>query len=170
MSFLSIPKDSNRIGELVLAGPSLALQKRFITHICNEVVVTNNNTVFGRSKVTDELQLFFYGIGEKDQSLEFAWDLVAPKMLGYILVFNWYDGYEFSSVQQLLDQLSSQIDSHGLVVGDISEMSLPFDPKIYESGFTLSPKLSFTLWDSTLKADAKNVLKILVDSLINHYE
>jgi hypothetical protein len=170
MSFLSIPKDTNRIGELIVAGPSLTLQKRFITHICNEVVITNNNTVFGRSKITDELQLFFYGIGEKEQYLEFAWDLVTPKMLGFVLVFNWFDGNEFSSAQQLLDDLSSQIDCHGIVIGDISEMSLPIDPQIYEQGFTFSPKLWFTLWDSTLKSEAKNVLNILIDSLINHYE
>lgn len=170
MSFLSIPKDTSRIGEFIVAGPSLSLQKRFITHICNEVVITNNNTVFGRSKITDELQLFFYGIGEKEQYQEFAWDLVAPKMLGFILVFNWYDGNEFSSAQQLLDDLASQIDGHGIVIGDVSEMTLPIDPKVYEQGFTFSPKLWFTLWDSTLKSDAKNVLKILIDSLINHFE
>ena len=91
-------------------------------------------------------------------------------MLGYIIVFDWYDGNEFSSAQQLLDDLSLQIDCHGLVVGDVSEMSLPIDPKVYEQGFTLSPKLRFTLWDSTLKSDAKNAMKILVDSLINHFE
>jgi len=170
MSFLSIPKDTNRIGEFIVSGPSLALQKRFITHICNEVVITNNNTVFGRSKITSELQLFFYGIGEKEQYLDFAWDLIAPKILGYIIVFNWYDGNEFSSAQQLLDDLSSQVDCHGLVVGDVSEMSLPIDPKAYEHGFTFSPKLLFTLWDSTLKSDAKNAMKILIDSLINHFE
>lgn len=170
MSFLSIHKDTHRIGEIIVAGPSLPLQKRFITHLCNEVVITGNSTVFGRSKITDELQLFFYGIGEKEQYLDFAWDLVAPKMLGYILVYNWFEGSSFSSVQNLLNLLAGHTDSHGIVVGDIAGMPIRITPSVYESGFSLSSKLYFALWDSTDKANAKSVLKILVDSLINHLE
>ena len=170
MSILSVQKDTHRIGEIVVTGPSLPLQKRFITHLCNEVVITSNSTVFGRSKITDELQLFFYGIGEKERYMDFAWDLVAPKMLGYVLVYNWFEGKDFSSVQQLLNSLSRHIDGHGVVVGDIAGMPINIDRHVYESGFSLSSKLYFSLWDSTNKADAKDVLKILIDSLINHLE
>jgi len=170
MSFLSIKRDTHRIGEFVVAGPSLPLQKRFITHLCNEVVISSNSTVFGRSKVTDELQLFFYGIGEKEQYMDFAWDLVAPKSLGYILVYNWFEGGYFSNVQQLLNMLNANLDCHGIVVGDIAGMPTNIDPSVYNPGFSLSSKLYFTLWDSTDKANAKSVLKILVDSLINHLE
>ncbi|MBN1464878.1 hypothetical protein JXA02_03900 [candidate division KSB1 bacterium] len=170
MSILSVQKDTHRIGEIIVAGPSLPLQKRFITHLCNEVVITSNSTVFGRSKITDELQLFFYGIGEKDLYMDFAWDLVAPKMLGYVLVYNWFEGKDFTSVQQLLNILSNLVDSHGIVVGDIAGIPMTIDRSVYESGFSLSSKLYLSLWDSTDKTNAKNVLKILIDSLINHLE
>lgn len=170
MSLLSIQRDTHRIGELVVAGPSLPLQKRFITHLCNEVVITGNSTVFGRSKITNELQLFFYGIGEKDQYMDFAWDLVAPKMLGYVLVYNWFQGSNFSSVQQLIDMLSGRLDCHGIVVGDIAGMPIDINRSVYEPGFSLSSKLYFSLWDSTDKSNAKKVLRILFDSLINHLE
>ena len=170
MSILSVQKDTHRIGEIVVAGPSLPLQKRFITHLCNEVVITSSSTVFGRSRITDELQLFFYGIGEKEQYMDFAWDLVAPKMLGYVLVCNWFEGNDFINVQQLLNSLSSQIDAHGIVVGDIAGMPINIKRSVFESGFSLSSKLYFSLWDSTNKANAKNVLRILIDSLINHLE
>ena len=170
MSILTVQKDTHRIGEIVVAGPSLPLQKRFITHLCNEVVITSNSTVFGRSKITDELQLFFYGIGEKEQYMDFAWDLVAPKMLGYVLVYDWFEGNGFTNVQQLLNILSNHIDSHGIVVGDVGRMSINLDRSVFESGFSLTSKLYFSLWDSTDKTNAKDVLKILIDSLINHLE
>lgn len=153
-----------------MAGPSLPLQKRFITHLCNEVIVTNNSTVFGRSKITDELQLFFYGIGEKEQYMDFAWDLVAPKMLGYVLIYNWFEGGSFANVQQLLNTLATHVDGHGIVVGDIAGMPININRSVYEAGFSLSSKLYFALWDSTIKSDAKNVLRILIDSIINHLE
>ena len=102
--------------------------------------------------------------------MDFAWDLVAPKMLGYVLVCNWFEGNDFINVQQLLNSLSSQIDAHGIVVGDIAGMPINIKRSVFESGFSLSSKLYFSLWDSTDKSNAKNVLKILVDSLINHLE
>ncbi len=170
MSIFSIQKDSQRIGEVVVAGPSVTLQKRLITHLCHEVVLTSNNTVFGRSKITDELQLFYYGIGEKENYADFAWDIIAPKMLGYVLVFNWYDGNAFQEIQHLADKLWHKVDCHGIVVGDVADSFLTLDSRIYEHGFSLSSKVHFTMWDSSVKSSAKHVMKILVESIINHLD
>ena len=170
MPILTTTKDTQRIGEIVVVGPSITLQKRLITHLCNEVIVTSGNTVFGRSRITDELQLFFYGIGEKEHYQEFAWDIVGRKMLGYVVVFNWYDGKAFQETQRLVDYLARRLTAHGVIVGDVADAYLAIDHHVYEHGFSLSSKLYFTLWDSTNKAGAKNVVKILVDAVISHLE
>jgi uncharacterized protein len=170
MPLLTIQRDTQRISEVVVTGPSITLQKRLITHLCNEVILTSNNTVFGRSRITDELQLFFYGIGEKEQYQEFAWDIVGRKMLGYIVVFNWYDSKSFQETQLLVDHLSRRINGHGIIVGDVADSYLAIDPRVYEHGFSLTSKLYFTLWDSSAKAGARNAVRILIDTVINHLD
>ena len=169
MSFLAIQKDTQRIGELVVVGSSFSLEKRFITHLCQDVVITNKNMAFGRSILTDDLQLFFYGLGETEQNKQFAWELVAPKMLGYILICNWFDGQEFAQIQKMADELEQSLDAHGIIVGDMgSAPSLP--PSVIEEGFSLSKTQTFALWNSSSKWDARNIVRILIDSIIHHME
>lgn len=170
MALLTIQKDAQRIGEIVVVGPSISLQKRLITHLCNEVILTNTNTVFGRSRITHELQLFFYGIGEKEQYQDFAWDIVGRKMLGYMIVFNWYDSHAFQETQLLVDQLTQQTNAHSIIVGDVADSFLSIHSGVFEHGFTLSSKLSFVLWNSAEKKNAKNSMRILLDAVINHFD
>lgn len=169
MQELTIKKSIQRVGELVLAGPSFSLQKKFLKHICQEVIVTGNDTVFGRTKITEELFLFFYGLGEKDEKNEnFAWDLVGPKMLGYIILFNWYDEKSFENVKDQINFLSGQLDAHSIIAGDIAGRRFPLHKDVYDPGFSITPKCYFTFWDSFDKASTRNVIKILIDSLISH--
>ena len=62
------------------------------------------------------------------------------------------------------------MSAHGVAVGDVADAYLAIDPNMYEHGFSLSSKLYFTLWDSTNKQWAKNVVRILVDAVTNHLE
>lgn len=167
---LSTLKSTQRVGELVVAGPSFSLQKKFISHLCQEVINTSGDTLFGRSRITDELFLFFYGIGEKNGKNEFSWDLLVPKMLGCIILFPWQDQSAFRYVQHFVNTYSARYDTHAIIAGDMASSSIQIPTPVYEQSLSLSSKLYFTLWNSSAKSSTRNVVKILVDSIINHLQ
>ncbi len=167
---IGVQKVTQHIGEIVVLGPSFALQKRFLTHLCNEVILIKDDAAFGRRRISDELQLFFYALGEKEQYGGFAWDIVGRKILGWVVLFNWFDGNAFLETQRLTDSLVNRLDSLGVIAGDIAEAYLPVPQPLQEYGFSLSPRLHFALWNSAVKSAASNIMRILIDSAIHATE
>ena len=160
-------KDIQRIGELVVAGPSVALQETFIRAICPDVVRTSNDTIFGRTRITDELFLFYYGIGNCDpRRSTFAWELVAPKMLGVILVFDWYVQDSFQAAQELIDRYSRQFEAKIIAAGDTETLKMPIPLRAFDAGFSIFPNVHCALWNSSQPASAKRVMRTLMDSIM----
>lgn len=161
-------RTTQRTAELVVLGPSFTLQKRFLTHLCNEVVLTKENCAFGRTRISNELELYFYGLGEGEKSQDFAWDLVAGKMLGFFLLFNWFDGASFQKALETADELSRRFDAHGVIAGDLAENLVPVNEKLAGYGFSLSERLYFALWNSAGKDSSRGLMRLLVDAVMMH--
>ncbi|MDZ7315347.1 MAG: hypothetical protein ONA69_03355 [candidate division KSB1 bacterium] len=161
-------RSGQRTAEIVVLGPSFALQKRLLTHLCNEVVLTRENCAFGRTRISNELELYFYGLGESDKSKDFAWDLVADKILGFFLLFNWFDGASFQKAMETADELSRRFDAHGVIAGDLAENLVPVNEKLIGYGFSLSERVYFSLWNSAGKASSRALMRLLVDAVMSH--
>ena len=78
-----------RIGEVLVISPPGSLNQSFINAVCQKLEHQDNDVNFGRLPINDELALHLYGLPMKQMDNPAAWDLISPKMLGYILLFDW---------------------------------------------------------------------------------
>ncbi len=105
---------------------------------------------------------------KSETSNEFAWDLVAEKLLGFFLPFNWFDGASFQRALETANDLSQRLDVHGVIAGDLAENLVPVNNKLIGYGFSISERLHFSLWNSAEKASSRALMRLLIDAVLRH--
>ena len=78
-----------RIGEIAIVGPGILPKQQFIKAVCDEIVVENNELVFGRLQINEQLVIHLYGLEFTDTEIKPSLDLVSKKLLGYVFLFDW---------------------------------------------------------------------------------
>ena len=155
-----------RIGEIAIVGPEGAAKQSFISAVCPQVILTDQDVIFGRLEVSEDLRLFLYGIGSDGQTYDFAWDLLAQKMLGYIVLFDWYDEQSFESSKQILDFLTFRFEAPVIIAADVRDRPYPVSEKIYSPDISLDVNGRLTFCKSGDPRSIRKVVVSLLDSLI----
>lgn len=157
--------DSLRIGEIVVLGPPEVEKGEFISAICEEVD-KNDDIVLGRLQVNDQLILHIYGLDVGADVNNFAWDLVAQKMIGYIVLYNWYDANSLERAKSLVDHLHSEWEAPCIIAADVGETEYPIAKKIFKRGISLSPNTQFTFYRIVDPASVRRIFLTLLDTII----
>lgn len=160
------PKEKRRIGEIAIVGPKGSAKQPFIQSICQDVHITDQDIIFGSLKISSDLYLFLYGIGTNGRAYDFAWDLVAQKILGYIVLFDWYDEQSFKRSKQLLDFITFRFDAPVIIAADVRDRPYPVNEKIYRPNISLTAKDRLTFCKSDDSKSTKRVVISLLDTLI----
>ena len=106
-----------RIGELLVVSPPGKLCEQFIASVCDVLEQKNDETCYGRMPVNDELAVHIYGVQLNGNIDAVSWDLISPKLLGYILLFDWDDADSLEKLSPTLDIFSAQFHAPLMIVG-----------------------------------------------------
>jgi len=166
MQDLDTQTEMHRIGEIVVIGPTSSAKYHFIHSLCKRPVITEYDIIYGRMEINSELALFVYGMGYEQNHLNFAWDLVAHKILGYIVLFDWYDEQSFKVAQNILDFLT-EFEAPIIVAADVANKPYPIPTIAFRPSISISHQTHFTFCQSNQKESVKKVVVSLLDMVIS---
>jgi signal recognition particle receptor subunit beta len=155
-----------RIAEIAVIGAGRKERDAFIQAVCQRLELANDNVTFGRLPINDQLVLHLYGIATQPNGQALAWDLIARKMLGYIVLFSWQDAEAFERLKPIVDYLSSRYDAPMVVTAHLAGIPLPVPPALCEEGIALTTEGKLTFCDIRNPASARKILALLIDSLL----
>ena len=157
-----------RIGELTVFSSQNDSHQKFIKNICNKIEIISNDICIGRLPISGQLMLQFYGINMKDVN-NYSFDLLSPKVLGYIFLFNWDDKDSIEPIREMIDHLSTNFRSPIIVaamVNNYDDLSVP--KKFYEpEGFLLDSLARFTFCDLNDISALKKIIASLINIILN---
>jgi len=156
-------KVTQKIGEILVIGSSNSSQSSFLYYTCPKVMKSDQDIMFGQLEIEQNLHLFLYGISSNGAKNNIAWDLIDRKMLGYIIVFNWFDEKSYELAKKNIDFLHIRFDAPLIIAADIIDKSLPIKKTIINPFISLSNKDKFTFFNSTSAGSVKSVLSSLID-------
>lgn len=155
-----------RIGEIAIVGPHAKEKRAFINSISKSVKNISENLTFGEYQINNQLVLHLYGISIENETDSVSWDLIAPKLLGYVAIFRWGDVESFRRIQTIVNQLMNQYNPYIVVVGH-NESRLPKLPHPLEQGISVEKNGVFTFCNVENEDSVKSVLLTLVDKIIS---
>jgi hypothetical protein len=156
-----------RIGEIVIVSCSKSNHWGFLRTVCDNCEMTDREVVLGQTIINEELYLYLYGIQANGNIYDFAWDLLVDKMLGYVVLFDWYDYHSLSHTLETINFLTDYIDAPMVVAADVRDQAFPIAPRMFDHGIPISPKGRFTCCRSADPESVKSILRMLFDILID---
>jgi hypothetical protein len=157
------------IGEIVIVGTTDSAKTRFIQAVCSRVESADKNITFGQLTINDDLLLFLYGIRADNETAQYAWDLMARKMLGYVVLFDWYKEHSFNTTHRTLEYLTQVTDAPVVIAANVGIGALPLPGRFMKKTMSLSSKGQFVFYSEKSVVSVKKVLLTLIDNLIELY-
>ncbi|OGC06792.1 hypothetical protein A2V82_08545 [candidate division KSB1 bacterium RBG_16_48_16] len=167
MNYLNSTNGTQKIGEIIIVSPSNDDNRKFIQAICRQAVSVDHAVTYGEMEINENLSLYFYGIGYKRSQYNFAWELVAKKVLGYVVLFNWFDDVLFPETKEMIDFLALRVEAPIIIAGDVQDHPFPVGQRIFQPGITFSRQTKFMLCRLSERTSVKKIVISLLDALID---
>lgn len=155
-----------RIGEIAIVGPHAAEQTQFINAISKSVKKINEQLVYGEIEINNQLVVHLYGIAVQTAEEVLAWDLLTPKLLGFVAMFKWGEPDSFRRLQAIVDKLIEKYDPF-IIVAAHSTTPPPKLPASLQKGVPVDKKGTFIFCDVNDEQSVRAVLLALVDKILN---
>ncbi|MBN2088495.1 hypothetical protein JW964_02735 [candidate division KSB1 bacterium] len=152
-----------RIGEVIVFGTSLLESENFIRAICEKVEKKDDLLCFGRLTINEQLQLHLYGISQITELDKIAWNLITPKVLGCILIFNWYQYDELKQILILLDNLYEKVALPLIIAGNVKDKPYPVSEPLFQGGIALNSNEKLIFYRVDDLKSCQNALISLID-------
>jgi hypothetical protein len=159
-----------KTGELVLVGPPGSAKQAFLNAFCPEVTIADQDILIGRFPINSDLTLYCYAISHDPAVPPFAWDLVAKKMIGYIVLFDWNSDASFNSAVQILDFTTAHFNSPYIIAADLKEEPLPVPEAATRPYILMSRAGRFAFCRTGKPASVKKTVAQLIDLLLEKME
>ncbi len=156
-----------RIGEIAIVGPGILPKQQFIKAVCDEIVVENNDLVFGRLQINEQLVIHLYGLEFTDTEIKPSLDLVSKKLLGYVFLFNWGSQDSYSEVVSTIDSLTSRYNLPLVIAANLQNGSTEIPSQMLNVDFDISSEGQFTFCRLSDPESVRNVLVMLINSVID---
>jgi hypothetical protein len=157
-----------RIGEIAILGSSNEEKRLFIQSVCQKLELANDDIAFGRLPINEQLMLHLYGVAlQPTDTQSVAWDLLARKMLGYIVLFRWQDAGSFERIKPVIDQLATSYEATMVVAAYVVNGRPPVPPMLYEDGIAVTAEGKFMFCDLRQPASARKILLALIETIID---
>ena len=158
----------NRVGEILIVSTTGANPGAFIRTLCGQVAAETPDMVFGQLDIADDLSLYLYGLKTNPSQNDFIWDIVAGKMLGFILLFDWFEPASVKEVKKLLDFTTARYQAPVICVGDTGQHPIPYKHKLFKPAIALSSRCKFTFCSNTDAGSISRTLISLLDILLQN--
>ena len=155
-----------RIGEIAIVGPHADEKRAFIHSISKSRKNINEKLTFGEYRINNQLVLHLYGISLENEDDPVSWDLIAPKLMGYIAIFRWGNVESFRKIQAITNYLTQKYNPFIVVVGH-SEERPPQLPAAFQYGISVDKNSVLTFCNVNNENSVRKVLLTLVEKIIN---
>lgn len=156
-----------RIGEIAIIGPGIRPMQEFIKTVCDEIVTENDELVFGRLQINEQLVIHLYGLRFTDKDIKPSLDLVSKKLLGYVFLFNWGSQDSYSAVVSTIDSLTSRYSLPLVIAANLPNGSTEIPSQMLNVDFNISSEGQFTFCKLSDSESVRNVLVMLINSVID---
>ena len=159
-----------RIGEVTVISPSGNTKEIFIQSVCQKLEKVSDKICFGRLQIDNQLVLHLYGISVDKNESSISWDLLSPKMLGYIFIFNWNDYKTLEEIKTVLDTFSTKFSAPIIVVANVEDKSnIPLPDNFNEpGGISIDRNARFTFCQISDPICSKKVVAAIVNILLQN--
>ncbi len=158
-----------RIGEIAIVGPDIEARRAFVHSVADSIEVENEKLTFGQCRIDEQLLLHLYGISLNEDMGSVSWDLITPKLLGFVLLFRWGDAESFRKIQKLVDSLVLRYGATVVVAGH-TEGSMPPLPQAFDFGLPIDKHGAFIFCNAFDPMSVRKVLIALVDLIIDQMD
>jgi len=155
-----------RIGEIAVVAPNASDKRLFIRGASDSVNHVNERLAFGTCNINTQLTLHLYGITITPAKADIAWDFIAHRLLGYIVLFQWGDSESFRSIQPTVDELTSTQDTALITAGYARQPINSLSP-VFEKGVPIDRNGALTFCNLEDRASIKTTLLALIEKVIN---
>lgn len=160
-----------RIAEIAVVAPHTETRKNFIAAICRELEVNSEQLMVGRLSVNDQLLLHLYGLAAPSETVSSsAWDLLARKLLGYIVLFHWQDEGSFQQIKPCLEQITARAATALIIAANVTQADLPALEALRDKNLLLNAHGKLAFYQENDAESIKKVLLTLIDLLLEHAE
>jgi signal recognition particle receptor subunit beta len=155
-----------RIGEIVIIGASPASESQFIKTICHKIEQKNQAVSLGELKISEELLLYLYGVSAVKPVNKAAWPLLSTKILGYIIIFDWYQPQAVPTVRKTLDFLNQNYPAPIVLAGNLNGTQADVKGKLLAQHISFSNDEKLCFCRNTDERSCNDALITLLDVLI----
>jgi signal recognition particle receptor subunit beta len=139
----------------------------FIEKVCHEIIPADDDIAFGRFTANPDLLLLLYGLEIHDRVDEIRWDIIARKILGAVILFNWADDTSTAKSRQIIEYLDSHYSFPAIVAANVSYSPMMKQNEILTCDLSLSASKSFVFYRADDPVSIKNVMTVLINNIIH---
>ena len=154
-----------RIGEIAVICDGIASKLDFIKAASDEIPIESSDFVFGRIIINNQLVVHLYGLNYQEDDSS-SLEVVSKKVLGYVVLFNWDDEQSFEKAKQILDALQSRKEVPVVIAANLNKNTTPIPQQLVNIDFNLSELSDFTFYRTSDPVSVKQVLVVLIDSVL----
>ncbi len=155
-----------RIGEIVVIGASLQSESQFIKTICQKIEQKNHSVSLGELKIGEQLLLYLYGVSAVKPINEAAWPLLSAKILGYIIIFDWYQPQAIPTVRKILDFLNENYPAPIVLAGNLNGQQDDSEGKLLAQHISFSNDEKLCFCRTSDERSCNDAVITLLDILI----
>lgn len=156
-----------KVGEIVIVGPPGSAKDSFLRSFCAEVTIADQDILIGRFPINNDLVVYCYGISHYPDAPLFAWDLIAKKMLGYIVIFDWHKPNSFQDAKQIIAFTTTHYNTPFIIAADLQNNESDIPESATKPFILVSSNCRFMFFRSNKPATVKKVVVSLLDMLID---
>jgi hypothetical protein len=162
----SLTAIQQRLGEILIIGSSPEAADRFIRVICPEVIMQSPDLVAGKVEINSELLLYCYGVCETTGAGLQNWDLVASKIMGYILLVDWHRETSLQNFYTLVNEAARHFVVPYIVAADVGATGLPYPVLLQQCAIVLAHDARLIFYQVDEKEQIRKVALALIDLLL----
>jgi signal recognition particle receptor subunit beta len=156
-----------RIGEIAIIGTEKNIQKQFIKSVCRQVEVSNEQLTFGRLPIDEQITLHLYGIPVEKDNSKVSWDLLAKKILGYVVLFSWENLHSLDQVKATIDELTARYEANLVVAANLANGELSVHKTLLDDGIEITNEAKLIFCNVSDEESVRRVLLTLINLVID---
>ena len=155
-----------KTAEIMVLGGSDVDKHRFIEAFCPTITASDKDFTFGQLEISDNFDLFVYGMNLSGQFNQFAWDLVARKIMGTIILFNWNSGSSFQAAKEIITFLGQFYHFPIICAANVGDRPYPVAESFFRPGIGFGNHHKFLFYKDHNSASIKRTIVSLIDLLL----
>ena len=121
--------------------------------------------------INEQLVLHLYGLAAPIAAQNPpSWDLLARKLLGYVVLFAWQDQTSFEQIKLGLEQITARAETALIVAANVAAADLPALQALRNKSIFVNQQGQLTFYQEDDPQSIKKVLLALVDLLLERAE